>query len=86
MTKKAKPMMLAIDKGIATISLNRPTIRNALDNATIVLFTNYLEQVQLDKNVKAVILKGEKIFVVVLILIGCNRLFIYRKKIIKKMH
>jgi enoyl-CoA hydratase/carnithine racemase len=59
MMKETKPIMLSIDKGIATISLNRPAIRNALDNATIVLFTNYLEQAQLDKNVKIVLLKGE---------------------------
>jgi enoyl-CoA hydratase/carnithine racemase len=49
---------LAVDDGIATATLNRPEVRNAIDDATRVELAAVLEQVSHDKAVRALILTG----------------------------
>src|SRR5688572_6419368 len=49
---------LEVDDGIATLVLNRPQVRNALDDAMRGLLIDALEEVSADGSVKALVLTG----------------------------
>lgn len=49
----------AIYKGIATVSLNRPEVHNAFDDAMIAELAAEVVQVQADPNVRLIVLAGE---------------------------
>ena len=51
--------------GVATIIINRPKVLNALNTATIGEITNAVNELDVDKNIKVVILRGagEKAFI-----------------------
>lgn len=52
------PIELAIQDGVATVALNRPEVRNAIDDATRAELIGVLEQVAGDDAVRAVIVTG----------------------------
>ena len=49
---------LRVADGIATLTLNRPEVRNALDDAMRGLLLDALEEVSADKTIKALVLTG----------------------------
>jgi len=49
---------LQVLDGIATLALNRPEVRNALDDVMRSLLVDALEQVSADKAVRALVLTG----------------------------
>ncbi|RAI01897.1 enoyl-CoA hydratase [Acuticoccus sediminis] len=51
-------ILLSVSDGIATITLNRPEKRNAIDDATRIILIDTLEQVNADDEVRAVVLTG----------------------------
>lgn len=53
------PVKLDIHAGVATLTLNRPEKRNALDNVLIGTLTQLLEHIQKNERVSIVILKNE---------------------------
>lgn len=53
------PVLLSMEQGIATIILNKPEIRNAFDDTMIKLLTKYLQTLEQDHHVKAVVLRGQ---------------------------
>jgi 2-(1,2-epoxy-1,2-dihydrophenyl)acetyl-CoA isomerase len=54
----ASPVLLSIDSGIATITLNRPEAMNSLDIATKELLRDTVQQVATDDAVRCVVLTG----------------------------
>ncbi len=52
------PVLLSVDNGIATITLNRPESMNSLDIATKELLRDTLQQVAADEAVRCVVLTG----------------------------
>jgi 2-(1,2-epoxy-1,2-dihydrophenyl)acetyl-CoA isomerase len=53
-----QPVLLTVDNGIATITLNRPETMNSLDIATKELLRDIVEQVAADDAVRCVVLTG----------------------------
>jgi methylglutaconyl-CoA hydratase len=53
-----QPLDLAIAEGVATVTLNRPDVRNAFDEAVIAQLTAMLAQLGADPGVRAVVLAG----------------------------
>jgi len=53
-----EPVLLEIDGGVATVVINRPDQRNALDAATKVALRDALQKVGADRAVRAVVLTG----------------------------
>ena len=53
------PVELAIDEGIATVTLNRPHVRNAVNDAMRAELTAILERVANDDAVRAIVLTGK---------------------------
>lgn len=51
-------ILFNIDKGVATLTINRPEIRNAFDDQMIHLLTAYLHQLQQNDQVYAVVIRG----------------------------
>src|SRR5215475_6371009 len=49
-------LLLAVDKGVATLTLNRPEIHNAFDDALIAALTQRYEALDKDPAVRIVIL------------------------------
>lgn len=49
---------LSINRGIATLQLNRPEVHNAFDDHLIAALTQALQQLELDNSVRAVVLSG----------------------------
>ncbi|GAA3767522.1 enoyl-CoA hydratase/isomerase family protein [Plantactinospora mayteni] len=54
----AAPVLVAIDGPIATVTLNRPAVRNAIDDATRAALIEALAEVGRDTEVRVVILTG----------------------------
>lgn len=53
-----EPVASTLDRGIFSITLNRPEKRNAIDSATVELLHRLLEQANLDANVRVVVIRG----------------------------
>jgi methylglutaconyl-CoA hydratase len=51
-------VVTSLERGILSITLNRPEKRNALDTASVELLHQFLEQADLDANVRVVVLRG----------------------------
>jgi len=59
MSEEARvPVELTVDGGIATVTLNRPEVRNAIDDAARTELSRILERVSHDSDVRALILTG----------------------------
>ncbi len=56
MTKEA--VLFSKSNGLATLSLNRPEVRNAFDDKTIALLSKHLDTVSKDNEIKILILRG----------------------------
>src|SRR5450631_3074049 len=52
-------ILLAVADAVATVSLNRPSVYNAMDDAMIVRLKEVAEQLGRDDSVRAVVLRGE---------------------------
>lgn len=57
--KNSECILYSENKGVATLSLNRPEVRNAFDDKTILLLLQHLEAIDKDNDIKILILKGE---------------------------
>lgn len=55
----SEPVLLAIDSGVADLRLNRPDKRNALDDATFAGLIRATDALVADRNIRAVVLRGE---------------------------
>jgi methylglutaconyl-CoA hydratase len=55
---RADTLLLSIDQGIATLTLNRPEIHNAFDDALIAALTERYQALDQDDAVRAVVLAG----------------------------
>lgn len=54
-----QPCLLKIDStGIATLSLNRPDVHNALDEATVTLLIKYLHELEENTSVRTIVLSS----------------------------
>ena len=51
-------MLLEIDNGLATVTLNRPSVGNALNNEMSTRLREIMIQISADRSVRAVLLKG----------------------------
>jgi methylglutaconyl-CoA hydratase len=51
-------LLIAVDRGVMTLTLNRPTKRNALDTATLAALEGALTNAELDAGVRVVSLRG----------------------------
>lgn len=54
-----EPVLIDIDDGVATVTLNRPRVHNAFDDALVEALTEALRSVQAERGVRAVVLTGE---------------------------
>ncbi|MBV8168907.1 MAG: enoyl-CoA hydratase/isomerase family protein [Alphaproteobacteria bacterium] len=52
----ADPLLLSVDRGIATLTLNRPEIHNAFDDALIAALTERYQALDKDESVRLVVL------------------------------
>ena len=50
---------MEIDDGVAIVSLNRPEVRNAINDALRAEFVAVLERIGDDKSIRAVVLTGQ---------------------------
>jgi enoyl-CoA hydratase/carnithine racemase len=57
-TAPARKVLLAIDQGIATISLNRPEVRNAIDDAMRLELIEAIDEVGRNREARALVLTG----------------------------
>lgn len=55
----SQAVLLSVDRGVATISLNRPQVLNAMDGEMMQQLRPIAESVQRDPAVRAVVLRGE---------------------------
>src|SRR5215208_5124318 len=55
----APTVLLRRDGPVATVSLNRPRVLNALDRATLVAFASILRQQSADPTVRVIVVTGE---------------------------
>lgn len=53
-----EPVLLAIEDGVATVTLNRPEARNALDTATLRLLPQLVAEADADDQVDVIVLTG----------------------------
>lgn len=53
------PLLVACDDGVATLSLNRPSSKNALNRALVLALGQAISDLEADTRVRAVILTGE---------------------------
>ncbi len=54
----SQPVVTSLDKGILSVTLNRAEKRNATNAASVELLHQFLEQADLDANVRVVVLRG----------------------------
>ncbi len=54
-----EPVKLSLENAIAVVTLNRPDVRNAIDDAMRAELVVVLEQVSNDPQVRAVVITGE---------------------------
>lgn len=55
----SRQVLLAIENAVATITLNRPEVMNAMDGEMMLALREVTERVQDDESVRAVLLRGE---------------------------
>ena len=55
----SETILLSVTDAVATVSFNRPSVYNAMDESMIVRFRAVMEQVQRDPAVRVVVLRGE---------------------------
>ena len=53
-----KPVLTSIDNGVATVTLNRPKLHNAFDDAMIAALTDAIKALGSDPAVRVVVLRG----------------------------
>jgi methylglutaconyl-CoA hydratase len=53
-----QPVVTSVDRGILSITLNRPEKRNAINTVSVELLHQFLEQADLDANVRVVVIRG----------------------------
>ncbi len=53
-----EPLLVQVDSGVATVTLNRPQLRNAFDDALIAELTRTLRALDADRAVRVVVLAG----------------------------
>jgi methylglutaconyl-CoA hydratase len=53
-----QPVLVSLDRGILSITLNRPEKRNAMNAAAVELLHEFLEQADLDGSVRVVLIRG----------------------------
>ena len=54
----SQPVVTTLEKGILSVTLNRAEKRNAINAASVELMHEFLEQADLDTNVRVVVLRG----------------------------
>ena len=54
----SQPVVTSLEKGILSVTLNRAEKRNAINAASVELMHEFLEQADLDTNVRVVVLRG----------------------------
>ncbi|MGI9296108.1 MAG: enoyl-CoA hydratase/isomerase family protein [Pseudomonadales bacterium] len=54
----SSPILLSIDKKVATITLNRPDLRNAISEEMLPLWVDALEQCRTDEDVAVIVVTG----------------------------
>ena len=54
----SQPVVTSLEKGILSVTLNRAEKRNAINAASVELLHEFLEQADLDANVRVVVLRG----------------------------
>jgi methylglutaconyl-CoA hydratase len=54
----SQPVVTSLEKGILSVTLNRAEKRNAINAASVELLHQFLEQADLDANVRVVVLRG----------------------------
>jgi 2-(1,2-epoxy-1,2-dihydrophenyl)acetyl-CoA isomerase len=59
MSEAAAPILLTIEAGVATLTLNRPAVLNALDVATAKAFLAAVEAIAASDAVRAILIRGE---------------------------
>ena len=55
----AEEILCSIDEGIATITLNRPEKRNAMNTAVLEGLEHYFDELETNNDVRAIIVRGE---------------------------
>src|SRR5438309_1613149 len=55
---EAKPVLMTVNQKVVTITLNRPEVRNAFDENTIHLLHQYITEIEQNKEIQVVILRG----------------------------
>jgi enoyl-CoA hydratase len=58
MTSEERPVLLEVTEGVATITLNRPAVLNALDDATYGALDTVLQELEAGEDVRAVVVTG----------------------------
>lgn len=53
-----QPVLFEVDDGVATLTLNRPDKRNAMNDAMRALYIETLERISADKSIRALVLTG----------------------------
>jgi methylglutaconyl-CoA hydratase len=53
-----QPVVTSLERGILSITLNRPEKRNAINTASVELLHRFLDQADLDANVRVVVIRG----------------------------
>ncbi len=53
-----EPVVTSLDRGIFSITLNRPDKRNAINSSSVELLHQFLEQADLDADVRVVLIRG----------------------------
>ncbi len=54
----SRPVLLAVEGGVATITLNRPQRRNALDFSLVHALAEAVQQVEIDPSVRVLMIRG----------------------------
>lgn len=80
-TNNYKSLLVTIEQHVATVTLNRPEIRNAFNDDMISELTEVFTHLGADDEVRVIVLAAAgKVFVRVPILIGCGRWLIIAMK------
>jgi 2-(1,2-epoxy-1,2-dihydrophenyl)acetyl-CoA isomerase len=59
MTEATAPVLLTVEAGLATLTLNRPDLLNAIDVATAQAFRDAVRTIAADDSVRAILIRGE---------------------------
>ncbi len=58
MTENVDDVILTIDDGVATVTINRPHVLNAVDGPTTARLNDIWEQLEQDRSIRAVVVTG----------------------------